>query len=250
VIGLGGEASWRLGWLASPLVAAVAAGVAVARGGPATPPSASTGGGIRSALGDRTIARWALGEILANSAWIGVLVYAGALFVESYGTSTALTGVLLALAAASFIAGNLTFRRVAGGELVRPLVALALGMAFLVTLFGVVRPSVAASAILLAAAAFLGGARTLLGNAYGLHTAPERRIAVMATRAAANQFGYFVGSAVAGVAIAAFGYPGLGVVLGLLFVAAALSLIDIRRAGLRLSLFRRSRQGEPEVGLS
>jgi predicted MFS family arabinose efflux permease len=64
----------------------------------------------------------------------------------------------------------------------------------------------------------------LLGNAFGLQAAPERRVAVMATRAAANQFGYFVGSAVGGIALAAAGYPGLAVVLGLLFVAAAAAL--------------------------
>jgi predicted MFS family arabinose efflux permease len=249
-IGLLGEASWRLGWLAFPLVAALAAAVAVARGGPATPASTVAGGGILSALGDRAVRRWALGEILANSAWIGLLVYAGALFVESYGTSTALTGVLLALAAASFIGGNLAFRRSASGELRPLLVGLALGMAVLVALFGTVRPGVAVSTFLFAAAAFLGGARTLLGNAYGLQAAPEQRVAVMATRAAANQFGYFVGAAVAGAAIAAFGYSGLGIVLGLLFVAAALSLADVRRAGIRLSLLRRTRQGEPEAGLS
>jgi predicted MFS family arabinose efflux permease len=223
VIGLVGEASWRYAWLALPLVAAATAALAAARG-PSSRPSGVAGGGVRAALADPEVARWAVGELLANSAWIGLLVYAGALFTESYGTSTTLTGVVLALAAAAFVVGNMTFRRYAGGDLRSLLIGLALAMAALVPLVGTVRPNAAVSAVLLSATAFLGGARTLLGNAFGLRASPERRVAVMAARAAANQFGYFVGSAVGGLALAASGYPGLGLVLGLLFVAAAMPL--------------------------
>ena len=50
----------------------------------------------------------------------------------------------------------------------------------------------------------------------------------MGARAAANQFGYFVGSAAGGIALGLSGYPGLGIVLGALFVAAALPLTTIR----------------------
>ncbi len=223
IAGLVGGASWRYAWLGLPLVGAVVAACAAATA-PRSAPSGAARGGLLAALSDRNVNRWALGELLANSAWIGLLVYSGALFTESYGTSTVRTGVVLALAAVAFAAGNLTSRRHADGDLRHRLVALALAMAVIVPLFGIVRPSSAVSAGLFAVAAFLGGARTLLGNAFGLQAAPERRVAVMATRAAANQFGYFVGSAVGGIALAAAGYPGLAIVLGLLFVAAAAAL--------------------------
>lgn len=221
--GLVGGASWRYAWLGLPLVAAIVAACAAA----AAPRPAATSaahGGLLAALSDRDISRWALSELLANSAWIGLLVYSGALFTQSYSTSTTRTGVILALAAVAFAAGNLTSRRHAEGHLRQRLVALALTMAVVVALFGIARPSPAVSAGLFIVAAFLGGARTLLGNAFGLQAAPERRVAVMAARAAANQFGYFVGSAVGGLALAASGYAGFGVVLGLLFGAAAAAL--------------------------
>lgn len=224
VAGLIGGASWRYAWLGLPLVGAVVAACAAATA-PRSAPSSDARGGLFAALSDRDVNRWALGELLANSAWIGLLVYSGALFTESYGTSTVRTGIVLALAAVAFAAGNLMSRRhTDDGDLRRRLVALALAMAVIVPLFGIVRPSSDVSAGLFAVAAFLGGARTLLGNAFGLQTAPEQRVAVMAARAAANQFGYFVGSAIGGIALAAAGYPGLAVVLGLLFVAAAAAL--------------------------
>jgi DHA1 family inner membrane transport protein len=219
-IGLVGANNWRYGWLVLPLIAAVAAAFGAARG-PKSRAMETRRLGILDVLADPNVAPWACGELLANSAWIGLLVYSGALFADSYDTSTSVIGMVLALAAAAFVAGNLTFRRRADGELRQPLIKLALAMAAVVPLVGAVRPDASVSAILLAAAAFLGGARTLLGNAYGLQAAPERRHAVMAARAAANQFGYFVGSAIAGSALAVAGYTGLGLVLSLLFVGAA-----------------------------
>jgi predicted MFS family arabinose efflux permease len=219
-IGLVGANNWRYGWLVLPLVAAVAAAFGAACG-PKSRATDTTRLGILDVLADPNVAPWAGGELLANSAWIGLLVYSGALFADSYDTSTSVIGMMLALAASAFVAGNLTFRRYADGELRQPLIKLALAMAAVVPLVGAVRPDASVSAVLLAAAAFLGGARTLLGNAYGLQAAPERRHAVMAARAAANQFGYFVGSAIAGSALALAGYTGLGLVLSLLFVGAA-----------------------------
>ena len=102
-------------------------------------------------------------------------------------------------------------------------------MALLVGLFGVLRPAPAVSAALLAAASFLGGGRTLLGNAYGLAAWPERRLPAMAARAAANQLGTFVGAATAGAALAAGGYSLFGLVLALEFVLSTLPLRRRRR---------------------
>jgi predicted MFS family arabinose efflux permease len=228
-IGLVGEHSWRWAWLALPLPAAVLAAFAVARRPRAAARPVAAGGRLREALASGETRRWLTGELLANSAWVGLLVYAGAVFTESYAISTATTGALLALAAAAFVAGNLSFRRLADRELRRPLAALALGMAAVVPVLGAVRPAPAVGAALLSAAAFLAGGRTMLGNAYGLQVPADRRVPVMAARAAANQLGYFIGGALGGVALATAGYPGLGAVLGLLLAAAAASVAAPRR---------------------
>ena len=136
-------------------------------------------------------------------------------------------------AAAAYLAGNVFFRRMvacrAPSLLVRLSVVLALGVA----LFGIVRPGLPVSLALFAATAFVAGGRTLIGSAVGLDAGPERRLAVMGARAAAAQLGYFLGSAAAGGALAAGGYPGFGVALGFLFLVSALPfLVDAsRRAG-------------------
>ena len=93
----------------------------------------------------RATARWVLGELLASSAWVGTLVFSGALFTESYGLTTITTGLILAAGAAAYVVGNVVFRRVvacrAHSLLVRLSIALGLGVA----LFGIIRPSPAVS---------------------------------------------------------------------------------------------------------
>jgi len=109
-IGLLGGLSWRWGWLAVPFLASALAFAAVARrpaDGRREPPVGAWGLLRR----DRRVAGWALGELFAWSAWAGTLVFAGALFVESYGASTATAGFLLGLAAVAYLPGNMLARR-------------------------------------------------------------------------------------------------------------------------------------------
>jgi DHA1 family inner membrane transport protein len=225
VLGLVGDASWRLGWLTVPLAAAVVAFVAVSRAGVKetgadVPPRAS----LREALDDPRARRWAAGELLANAAWSGTLMFVGALFAESYGTSARLTGVLLAAIAGVYVAGTFAFRRFADADARFLLVRLALSLAAGVAAFGCIRPNATVSTLVLAVTAFLAGGRVMLGNAFGLTAAPGRRAALMGVRAATTQLGYLIGATAGGLALSLGGYPGLGVVLGALFVAAAAAL--------------------------
>jgi MFS transporter, DHA1 family, inner membrane transport protein len=231
LIGAIGEIDWRWTWLTLPLGAAAVAGITVALR-PASERSAASES-MTTALRNPATARWVLGELLASSAWVGTLVFSGALFTESYSASTAVTGVVLAGAAAAYVAGNVFFRRVVACRAYTLLVRLSVALALGVALFGIVRPALPVSLAFFAATAFVAGGRTLIGSAVGLDAAPQRRLAVMGARAAAAQLGYFVGSAAAGGALSAGGYPGFGVALGVLFLVSALPfLVDARgRAG-------------------
>jgi MFS transporter, DHA1 family, inner membrane transport protein len=223
VLGAAGERSWRYAWLVFPLVAALVAAAAVAhRSG--TPPARTAPPRMRAALAAPGLGCWLATEVLTNTAWAGTLVYSGALFVESYAASTSVTGVVLALGAGAYVAGNLAFRRLAERGPRRPLVVLGLALAAATVPFGAVRPSLEVSAALFATAAFAAGGRTFLASAFGLAAPPELRPGAMAMRAASMQFGYFAGSLVAGTALALGGYPALGGALGTIFLSAALLL--------------------------
>ena len=219
---LGGH-SWRYAWLALPLVAAVAAGILVASRA-AEPPARSRPVQARVALRDRMLARWLASELLANAAWAGTLVYAGALFAESYGTSARLTGLLLAVAAVAYVAGNLACRRMLPREPRQLLVVLAVLLAVTCGLFGTARTGIAASTALLACAGFVAGGRTLVASSFALAAPPEIRPAATSLRAATMQFGYFVGSIAGGSALAGGGYAALGATMSVLLLGAAATL--------------------------
>jgi predicted MFS family arabinose efflux permease len=222
LVGAAGEQSWRYAWLVFPFAAALLAAAAVSGHSEPRVPTAPTR--IRAALAAPGLARWLAAEVLTNTAWAGMLVYAGALLVESYRASSAVTGTVLAVGAAAYVSGNLTFRRYADREPRRLLIRLSLGLAAAAALFGALRPSLLASMVLFAAAAFAAGGSTLLSSAFGLAAASELRSAVMALRAASMQLGYFTGSFAAGAALALGGYTAFGATSGLLFLAAALVL--------------------------
>jgi len=223
LLGAVGERSWRWAWLALPLAAALVAGAAVARRGSA-PRASRAPARLRAALEAPGLACWLAAELLANSAWAGTLVYSGALFVESYGASTAVTGVVLALGAGAYVLGNLALRRLADGGPQRLLVGLALALAAATALFGACRPSIVVSTALFSAAAFAAGGRTFLSSAFGLAARPELRPGAMAMRAASMQLGYFAGSIASGAALTVGGYSALGATMGAFFVGAAATL--------------------------
>ncbi len=221
LIGVISQLDWRYAWLAVPLAASLIALPAVAvqpgraarllAGGEATP------GQTRPVWRRPPVARWAVGELLAQSAWGATLVYAGALFIQSYGLSTEQTGLLLGLAALGYFPGTLLARRHVEQHARSLLILFGLTAAAGTALLGLVRPSPAASLVLFAACmAAIGG--TIAGSAFGLGAAPDQRVAVMGLRAAAVQFGYLLGAACGGAALAVGGYGLLGATLGILFL--------------------------------
>ena len=238
-IGVLGEASWRYA-LTVPFVAGLVAVVAVLRG-PTSPISASGSGGMRSALRPPGAKGWAVGELLAFSSWGGVLVYAGALLVESHGASLTQAGLALAGLAVAYVPGSLFFRRFAG-EQARPLlIGLGLAAAAFAAVLGA-SPGLWHSAVVLAALGFVGAGRSLAGGVFGLHGDANRRFAIMSLRASITQFGYLFGAAVGGAALVLGGYRLLGLAFGAGFALAVIphvaALVGEQRRGRAPSMLR------------
>jgi predicted MFS family arabinose efflux permease len=221
VVGLVGDVNWRLAWLAVPFAASMVALVAVRARCPdvATEPGKGTWQLLRRSS---PVASWAIGELLAFSAWAGTLVFAGALLVESYGSSPAVAGLLLGLAAVAYLPGNFLARRLIGNRSRMLLVVLPVAAAAIVAVFGAYRPASWASAAILCVLAFLSGARTIVGSALGLEVCARRQVFAMRIRAAATQFGYLFGAVLGGLALAIGGYAALGATFAVLFGLAAI----------------------------
>ncbi len=222
LVGVMGDKSWRYG-LALPFVAALVAGLAVL-GRVGEPPTSVPATSLRAVLSHSGVARWLAAELLSNTAWAGVLVFSGALFVESYAVSSRAAGLGLATGALGYVVGNRLARELRG-DASSHLPGFAFALAVAALSFGALRTSFAVSIVLLSISASLAGARTLVSSSYGLSFPAHVRPAAMGSRAATMQLGYLGGSTLGGLALVIGGYAALGVVLGVLSLAAAAVLV-------------------------
>ncbi len=110
LIGMSADLSWRYAWLGVPLSAAVTGLAAVGFGPPEQRASTPTPR-ARTLRWDVKLAGWTIGELLSYAGWGGGLVYAGALFVESYDAAPGTVGLLLGAAAIAAFPGNFLARR-------------------------------------------------------------------------------------------------------------------------------------------
>src|SRR5829696_7146052 len=219
LVGVVAHVSWRAAWLVPTLAALAALGIIRRR--PADRASSHARGRL-GAWRDRAVARFAAGELLANAAWASVLTYAGALLLESYDLTPAAAAFGLAAMAAAMVPWTFLARRHAARATPALLAALTSFQAGAVVVLGGMRPTTAVTLGVLAAMAFVNGWRSMVASALGMDAAPQDRVGVMSMRAAANQFGYLLGAAAGGLALAVAGFAGLGIALGCLFAAAVL----------------------------
>jgi len=152
------------------------------------------------------VARFTVGELLANAAWASVLTYSGALLLDSYDLAPAVVALGLGAMAAAMVPGTFLARRHAARATAALLASLTAFQAGAVLVLGAVRPAAAVTLGVLAAMAFVNGWRSMIASALGMDAAPQDRVAAMSMRAAANQFGYLLGAATGGLALAAAGF--------------------------------------------
>ena len=215
---------WRWTWVAIPFAASIAALAALwfrdraihDEGQECDPLGLWKTAGVKG---------WATAEFLAFASWGGALVFVGAVFIEGYGVDVATTGLILGAGAVLYLPGNSLSRRMLDVGPVRLMAGFALCSALAIVVFvSTVTPLPLAIAGF-GAAVFFAAGRGMAGAALGLQLSGGRRLAAMSVRAAADQFGYLAGAVVGGVLLDLWGYPGVGIGLGVLMVAAALVLV-------------------------
>jgi predicted MFS family arabinose efflux permease len=220
LIGAVADESWRYAFLAVPLPAAIVTVALVLASRPADARRDSAS--LPALLREPGAKTWALGELLAMSAWTGTLVFSGALFVETYGTSSEATGLLLAAVAVAYLGGNALGGYIRDNcRLRRGLAQANVAAALAIAATWILTPNVFVTLTIFATAGMVVAARTVFGTSYGFALAGERKLEVGAARAAITHVGYLVGSALGGVAFALGGRDVVGIAFSVLFLAAA-----------------------------
>jgi predicted MFS family arabinose efflux permease len=225
--GAAGTLGWRFTWLAVPALAALAT-LGLLRLRPADPRSVRRGTAA-SPWRRPGVARFTFGELAANAAWAGVLTYGGSLLIERHHASAATVALGLGVMAAVMVPGTILGRHRDAHATPALLVALTLVQAGMVVALTAAAPGALSALAVLSVGAFINGWRSMLASSLGMDAAPDDKVAVMALRAAANQFGYLVGAATGGIALAFGGFPALGAVFAALFVFGAAAHVPPRR---------------------
>ncbi len=218
LVGLAGRSDWRVAWVV-PLGLSVLA-LVLTRGLDVLPPAPATRGPFE-AFRIPGARRWALGELFVFSAMTGALVYAGAYLQETYGLSVTETGLVLGLAAASYLPGSLIFRRVVDVQQRMLLVGMPIVAAVVVGALFVIQSALWLSVTLFSLITFIASGRSLAGSSAGLEFHPTLRLPLMGVRTAGMQFGYLLGAGVGGAALAIGGYGLAGAVFAVFYLAAA-----------------------------
>jgi MFS transporter, DHA1 family, inner membrane transport protein len=227
VIGAVAEVDWRLAFVALPLPAALLAAVAAA-GRPRDRAIAQAETSLRGLLRRPVARRWALGELLATSAWAGTLVFCGALLTDHYGMSTTATGVALAAVAVAYLVGN---QRAGRGDPTRArstMLATSVAGGVAVALMWAFTPAVAVTLLVFAVSGAMVATRTVTGTVYGFAVAGDLGREVGAARAVTTQLGYLIGSLAGGAALAIGGFGLLAVAFGGLLLASTLPYVAVR----------------------
>src|SRR6187455_3254426 len=230
LIGVVAEAGWRLAFLVLPLPAALLAGLAAA-GRPGDAPLAGAGTSLRGLLRRSAPRRWALGELLATSAWAGTLVYSGALLTDGYGMTTTATGVALAAVAVAYLLGNQRAGSGAPDRARSTTLATSVVGAAAVVLTWAFTPAVGVTLVVFAISGAMVATRTVVATVYGFSVAGNLGREVAAARAVTTQLGYLVGSLAGGAAFALGGFPALAVAFGGLLLASTLTYVSFRFGG-------------------
>ena len=233
LIGLLAETSWRLSYAipAAICLAALCVGLGAPEGGPvaARGEDLSIRGGLAAVFRDDSARRWATAELVAYSAWTAELTYAGAFYIEEYGTSEATVGVLLAVGSIVFLLTSVNTSRLTRRVPRRPLIAAsALGMGFMLIPVLNVAPAVWVTLAFFCVMATFAAVRSTGSSGLGLGQLPGRPGAMMGARTASAQMGYMIGAAGGGLVLAVADFGTLGFVLCAGMAVSALLISRVR----------------------
>lgn len=170
--------------------------------------------GLFAALADRSARRWTIGELLAFAVWTAEITYIASFYIEVYGITETLVGILLPAGSVAFLVGSALAERTALKISRRAmLTGGAIGMGAVACVLFNYHPAVAFT---VATGLFIGvfaGLRAAGSSMLALDQLPGKPGAMMAARTAAVQIGYLIGASIGGIALDVAGYGSVGVIM-------------------------------------
>jgi predicted MFS family arabinose efflux permease len=177
--------------------------------------------GFKEVLSSKSALACLAGDTLRAASFAAVLYYGAAFFMQRFGASTDVAALVILAAASCYTVGSLISGRLVDKIGRKPSAAMTALLAGVFTVSFVLVPDFWFSFTLNLTAAFLFGMVTAAAISLTLEQVPEYRGTMMSVDSAFVNLGYALGAAVGGMVLIWFGYEGLGAVLGLCGILAA-----------------------------
>lgn len=170
--------------------------------------------GLFAALADRSARRWTIGELLAFAVWTAEITYIASFYIETYGISESLVGILLPTGSVAFLVGSALAERTALRISRRAMLTIgALGMGSVASVLFNFHPTIAFTVSIGLFIGVFAGLRAAGSSMLALDQLPDKPGAMMAARTAAVQVGYLIGAAIGGIALDVAGYGMVGLIM-------------------------------------
>lgn len=170
--------------------------------------------GLFAALADRSARRWTIGELLAFAVWTAEITYIASFYIETYGISESLVGILLPTGSVAFLVGSALAERTALRISRRAMLTIgALGMGSVACVLFNFHPTVAFTVSIGLFIGVFAGLRAAGSSMLALDQLPDKPGAMMAARTAAVQVGYLIGASIGGIALDVAGYGMVGLIM-------------------------------------
>lgn len=226
--------SWRAGFAVPAIFALIAAGSAMLFAPKIDHDLVAVDErtGLMAALTDDTARRWTIAELIAFAVWTCEITYIAAFYMQTYGLSEAVVGVLLPTGSLAFLVGSALAERVGRNWSRATLLAgSAVTMGVVACVLFNFHPTIAVTVCLGLLIGVAAGLRAASSSTLALDQLPDNPGAMMAARTAAVQIGYLIGASVGGIAVDIAGYGSLGVlmIVGMALSAAVMSGVPARR---------------------
>ena len=177
---------------------------------------------FKGVLSGRSAIACLIGDALRSAAFVSVYLYATSFIRQRFLVSIDFASIVILGAALCYTFGGLISGRLVNRFGRRPPTILTACLAGMFTISYAYAPDVWFSLSLIFVASWFFGMVASASNSLTLEQVPEFRGTMMSIDTAAINLGSALGTALGGLALLSFDYEGLGIVLGVMGVAAAI----------------------------
>jgi predicted MFS family arabinose efflux permease len=187
--------------------------------------------GFRQVLSNRSATACLIGQTISMATWGGILTYTGSFWRQVFGISVGAVVLIQVGSGLGYIVGNLFTGRFANKYGRKKLAVLALFVGGIMLALWIYIKTLWMAVVVGWIIIIFGGIRATAINSLTLEQIPSARGTLMSLNGAAQSLGTAIGVAVGGYLLIGYGYSGLFIAYGAMFILGGLVISFLANEG-------------------